>query len=249
MEQPLYLRPRAHFLDELRGLSVLVMVLHHTAWNLHHLFGVDIPFLFHPVMGVLQPLFAGVFVFLSGMVCNVSRSNLRRGLLTLLCAFGVTAVTAIAVPEYTVRFGILHLLASGMLIYGIGEKLWQRCPAAVGFVLAAALFALCINLPNGYLGWGRWSLALPDVWYRFPAGFVFGLPGLGFTSGDYFPLIPWLFLFFAGCFVGRPVFRLKSPSWLFRQSIPPLAWVGRHTLWIYLLHQPLLFGLMQLLFQ
>jgi len=249
MDQPLYLRPRAYFLDELRGLSVLLMVVHHAAWDLHHLFGVDIPFLAHPLMGFLQALFAGVFVFVSGMVCNISRSNLRRGLLTLLCAFAITVVTAVAVPGQTVRFGVLHLLAAGMLLYGIGQNFWRRCPAAGSFVLASALFVLCWNLPNGYLGWGSWRLTLPAGWYRFPVGFVFGLPEAGFSSGDYFPLIPWIFLFFAGSFAGRPVFQQKRPAWLFRQSVPPLAWVGRHTLWIYLLHQPLLFGLMQLLFQ
>lgn len=249
MERPLYLRPRAHFLDELRGISVLLMVAHHAAWDLHYLFGVNIPPLNHPLMSLLQPLFAGIFVFVSGMVCNVSRSNLWRGTVTLLCAFGVTAATAVALPGQTVHFGVLHLLAAGMLAYGLGEPLWRRCPASVGFAVAAALFVLCWNLPKGYLGWGSWSVVLPVEWYRFSLGFVFGLPEQGFSSGDYFPLIPWLFLFFAGSFAGRSVFTQKSPDWLFRQSIPILGWVGRHSLWFYLLHQPLLFGLMQFLLQ
>ncbi|MBR5559615.1 MAG: DUF1624 domain-containing protein [Oscillospiraceae bacterium] len=249
MEGSVYSPVRAHFLDEVRGLSILLVVLHHTAWDLHHLFGVRLALVEHPIMDFLQPAFAGVFVFVSGMVCNTSRSNLRRGWITLACGLAISAATKIALPAQTVRFGILHLLGACMLLYGWGSHWIRKLPAEVGFVLTAFLFAITRNVPDGSIGVAGWSAALPKGWYQLDLGFIVGLPDAGFRSADYFPLIPWVFLFFAGSFLGRPVFAQRSPAWLFDLHLPPLAWLGRHTLWVYLLHQPLLFGLMNLIFQ
>ena len=117
---------RAHLLDELRGLSILLMVVHHAAWDLHHLFGAAVPLLYHPVVTALQGLFAGIFVVISGMVCHASRNNLRRGLQVLACGMAVTAVTLLALPEKAVWFGILHLLGASILLYALGEGLWRR---------------------------------------------------------------------------------------------------------------------------
>ncbi len=247
MRGSLYRPVRAHFLDELRGAAILLVVAHHAAWDMHHLFGAGDALLTHPLVVALQPVFAGVFVFVAGMVCNTSRSNLRRGCVTLACALLVTLATRLALPQQTIRFGILHLLGSCMLLYGWGERWLRRCPSGAGFAAAAALFALCWGVPRGYLGWQGLGLALPGQLYRFDLGFVLGLPEAGFASGDYYPLLPWGLLFLAGSFAGRTVFAMRSPGWFFRSRLPALAWVGRHTLWVYLLHQPLLLGLMQLL--
>jgi len=249
VEDSVFSPVRAHFLDELRGFSILLMVLHHAAWDLHYLFGVHIPLVEHPVMNLLQPFFAGVFVFISGMVCNTSRSNLRRGCITLACALAVTVVTSFVMPQQTVRFGILHLLGSCMLLYRWASVALRKIPAETGFVLAAVLFAVAWKVPNGQIGLAGWAAALPPQLYRFGLGYLFGFPADGFRSVDYFPLIPWAFLFFAGSFLGRPIFAQRSPRWLFVCRLPPLAWVGRHSLWFYLLHQPLLFGFMHLIFQ
>lgn len=249
MEGAVFSPARAHGLDELRGVSILLMVLYHALWNLHRLFGVSIPLFDHPAVTWLQALFAGFFVFASGMVCNTSRSNLRRGWVTLACGMAITVATGFALPQQTVRFGILHLLGCCMLLYSWASGLLRRIPDGVGFVLAAVLFALTWKLPQGQIGLAGWSAALPPQLYRWSLGFVLGLPAPNFASVDYFPLVPWTFLFLAGSFLGRTVFALRSPVWLFTLHLPPLAWVGRHTLWIYLLHQPLLFGLMALLFR
>ena len=132
---------RAAALDELRGLAILLMVAHHAAWDLDQIFGIAIPLLRHPLVLALQALFAGLFIFISGMVCNVSHSNLRRGFLTLLCALAVTVVTALAMPRQTVWFGVLHLLAVCMLLYAWGEKLWRRIPPLAGAAVCLLLFA------------------------------------------------------------------------------------------------------------
>jgi len=235
-----YRGPRAALLDELRGLSILLMVLDHGAWDLQNLFGVRVPPLGWPIMAVLEPAFAGLFIVISGMVCNVSRSNLRRGALVLGCAAAITALTSVLMPEQAVYFGILHLLGACMVLYAAAGRLLRRAGPVPGAAVCLALFAVLWPLPDGFVGLPWWRLALPGALYRLPGGFVLGLPAPSFFSGDYFPLLPWGCLFFAGSFAGRRVFCPGAPGWLFRRRAPVLDWAGRHTLWIYLLHQPVL---------
>ena len=249
MEDSLYSPVRACFLDELRGLAIILMVAHHAAWDLHWLFGANIALLTHPVTELLRTVFSAAFVFISGMVCNTSRSNRKRGVVTLACGLVITFITRLVLPQMPIRFGVLHLLGICMLLYSLLEGRLKQYPTEWGLVVTLILFALGWNLPNGFIGGAKWVLVLPQGWYSFDLGYVFGLPQPGFSSSDYFPLVPWAFLFFAGSFLGRRVFALRSPGWLFQSRVPPLAWVGRRTLLIYLLHQPLLFGIMQLILQ
>ncbi|MBP0962907.1 MAG: DUF1624 domain-containing protein [Oscillospiraceae bacterium] len=246
MEGSVYSPVRAHFLDELRGTAIILMVLHHAAWDLNWLFGASVPWLDHPVVEFWRTVFSGCFVFISGMVCNTSRSNRKRGLVTLGCAVAITLVTRMVTPQMPVRFGILHLLGICMLLYSWWQRPLRRLPAEWGMAAAFALCAFVWHLPNGYVGWGSWSVALPQTWYTFDLGYVLGLPKPQFSSSDYFPLVPWGFLFFGGSFAGRWVFAQRSPGWLFQSRVPLLGQVGRHTLWVYLLHQPLIFGLLKL---
>ena len=73
--------------------------------------------------------------------------------------------------------------------------------------------------------------------YKRQALAFLGLPGPTFTSSDYFPLAPWFFLFLAGWFFGR-LARPRLDGFLPRLACPPLEWVGRHSLGLYLIHQP-----------
>ena len=76
-----------------------------------------------------------------------------------------------------------------------------------------------------------------------------GFPGPAFRSGDYFPLLPWFCLYLCGYFL-LPLLQ-RSAHWrkLAALRCAPLGWVGRRSLWIYMLHQPLCMGLAWLLFR
>ena len=113
--------------------------------------------------------------------------------------------------------------------------------------MSAGLFALTRNVNRGALGFeGLRLLTLPAGLYRSMATAYLGFPFSGFHSTDYFSLIPWLFLFLTGYFVFRLTGdRLAAAPDLGR--CPPLEALGRRSLLIYMLHQPVLYGLTMVL--
>ena len=242
---------RIILIDELRGLCILLMVVYHAFFNLVFIFGVNIPAFHAPFLQrFLQPLVAGTFVMISGIVSRYSRSSLKRGILVFLCGMAVTAVTAFFMPEQIIIFGILHLLGLCMIVQGIisksaGVTRPDRLPALPGAMMFLAVFFAAYNLPRGYLGFEgtAFHIMLPETLYTNIWLSPIGFPAVGFVSVDYFPIIPWIFLFFAGSCLGAMFQSGRAPEFFYKKRIRFLSATGRHTLIIYLLHQPILYGL------
>lgn len=79
-------------------------------------------------------------------------------------------------------------------------------------------------------------------------GFLFplGLHPLIFASADYYPLLPWIFLFLAGYWLGVAFLQRRAPEFCYREHLSALGWIGRHALIIYLVHQPVVYGVLWL---
>lgn len=229
---------RIWFLDEARGLFILLMVLHHAAYDGVVLLGWPLDFLFSGWFGAVRTFFAGGFVLISGAACRLSRSNLRRGCRCLLLAAGLSLVTAFFVPSQKIRFGVLHLLGCAILLFALLKPLLDRIPPFWGAAWGLALFLLCLPASKGFLRLFSRQIALPDFLYRNAFTAALGFPGPDYFSADYFPLIPWLFLFLAGTCLGVPLAQRKGPVWLYRRRSRFLAAAGQKSLWIYLAHQP-----------
>lgn len=91
-------------------------------------------------------------------------------------------------------------------------------------------------------------LALPQALYASYTTAYLGFMPKSFFSTDYFPLLPWLFLFWAGYFLHHLVGRERLAP--LRKSVcPPLGWMGRHSLVLYLLHQPVILGVLTVAFR
>lgn len=239
---------RIALLDELRGLCVLLMVFYHAFYTAGYLLGVGFcRQLFHFFMPV-EPLVAGIFIFLCGLCCVFSHSNLKRGLLLAVVAAGVSLVMAIGFSDEPIWFGVLHLLSVCILLYALLRPLLRRAPAWVGFGICAILFVLCRNIPSqyddGFFGIaGVWTIPISETLLRQAWLYPLGLGRIAGVQGDYFPLLPWIFCFFAGSFLGRPIANGILPAWTYRSHVPPLSFLGRHALWIYILHQPVIYGI------
>lgn len=238
-------RPRLHLMDELRGFAVFCMVFYHAFYTFAFLFGVKWVMPLFRFFTPAEPFFAALFIFISGISSLLSHSNLRRGARLFAVALAVTLVTAIATPSYAIWFGILHFLAVCMMLYGLLGSSQKRFPFPLLWVLlCVALYFFTRPIPSGYLGFGSYQLiSLPAVLYQQSWLFPLGFYGPGFSSSDYFPLLPWGFVFLAGTFVGIPVAKGLAPNWMYRRRIPFLSWMGRWALVIYIAHQPVIYAL------
>ena len=240
---------RIFLLDELRGLLICNVVAYHTLYDLVYLFGVKLMWFRTEGAYWWQQWMSGSLIFLAGISCLLTRSNLRRGVKTLLLGLALTLATALVMPGERILFGILHFMGCAMLLFAALRPLLDKIPPRVGLWVCLGLFVLTKNIYYGNVGIPYlWEVAVPEVFYSSRLLFPIGLPHPTFASSDYFPLIPWAFLFLAGSFLGRRIPAGRVPDFARKSRLPLLGWLGRHTLGIYLVHQPVIFALLSLLF-
>lgn len=219
-------RRRYHALDVIRGFSLLLMVLHHWGYDLVDYDLLPSWMLHNGIVDALHIIFASVFVAISGACSTFSRSNLKRGLVILAAALAVTGATYIFDQRYYVKFGILHFLGCAALIYELVRRfgIFRKVPKLLWLLLFA--------------------LSYPILFMDFN---VDGLSFLGFknaayASYDYFPILPWIFMYFLGTALGEMISAGRFPEFFYRIRSPFLEKTGKASIWIYLLHQPILLG-------
>lgn len=240
---------RIHLMDELRGFAVFCMVFYHGFYTLAFLMGQSWGEWLYRFFMPAEPWFAGLFIFIAGISSNLTHSNLVRGVKLLGVALLVTLATAIAVPDELIVFGILHFLSVCMIAFGLLQLLRRRLGRTEEppfrlwpVVVCAVLFIVTRYLASGYLQIPfLLRVFLPSGWYQAWLA-PLGLPGPGFSSADYFPLLPWCFVFAAGTVVGRLAKAGKFPAWTYPSRVPFFSFLGRHALLIYVLHQPVIYG-------
>jgi len=236
---------RNQTLDTIRGFALLSMILYHASWDLVYMFGLDWPWYRGFAAHVWQQSICWTFILLSGFCASLGRRQLRRGLTVFLCGAVITAVTWLLMPENLVYCGVLTLLgASSMLLVPLRPPL-ERFPARAGLAGSFGLFLLFRDVNSGFLGFeGLRPAALPGGLYRNHLTALLGFPPAGFFSTDYFSLLPWFFLFLTGYFL----YRLRPGGEGEGVRIPLVTAMGRRSLLIYMLHQPVLYGVLTALF-
>ena len=171
---------------------------------------------------------------------------LRRGRTVFLCGVLVSAVTCLFMWEERIVFGVLTFHGAAMLLTWAAKPLLERVPDTAGILANAAAFYVTKGINEGYLQAGSVRLALPAALYRNYLTTFAGFPFPGFYSTDYFSLIPWIFLFLCGFYTARLAKKrgwLESPCMYY--NIPVFSIMGRHSLLLYLVHQPVLYLLLQ----
>jgi len=239
-------KKRIEIIDALRGLSVLLMVIHHMLYNLTSFLGAPWWVYKNPVFDVLQAFFIGVFLFVSGVSSRFSRSNIRRGLIALGLAVLISAVTYLM--GMPIWFGILHLLGLCMVFFGLTRKLWDLIPrkaAPVIFItlIVGSAVAKSKLMLTSELLWARNLLAI--LGWRQADKFDISLlpwdPDFVHGSFDYQTILPWLFVFLLGTWAGQYIAERKLPDWFYERKVPFFPLIGRHALLIYILHQPIMY--------
>jgi len=215
------MRGRIWEIDSMRGLAIVLMIAFHLVYNLSEFYGFPIDYRsgFWLVVARVAVL---LFMVTAGVSSTFSRSNLRRGRSVFLYGLAVTAATWVFDPTAYVRFGILHFMGLGMMLYHFFRKL----PTNFLVILGAGLLIL------GPIVTG----SLVESPYLFPLGLV----PAGFVSTDYYPLIPWYGFFLWGAAIGKHYYPEAKSLLNNSPKHRLLPFLGRHSLYIYLAHQPLL---------
>ncbi len=241
---------RAGIIDETRGIAVISMVIYHLYFDLTYFYGVDMGKLIDVAMDWWQPLIAGTFIFISGVAANYSRNNFKRGVLCFFIGMAFTFATAFITPEAPIYFGVLHLLGVCMMIYGFIGQFTSRIPWVLGMILFALLYFLTINVPHGYIGFNwLFRIDLPDVLYNARLLFPLGFRANSFASLDYFPLLPNFMLFMSGASLGVLFKSGRAAKGMYMVRFSGLAFIGRHAMLVYILHQPVLIAVLELVFK
>ena len=113
--------------------------------------------------------------------------------------------------------------------------------------LCAVIFTFTYFISKGFVGIkGLFEIYLPGELLANNLLYPFGIIKGGFMSVDYVPLLPWLFLFLGGAYIGVLIakYREKLPGFCYADPLPWLGFIGRHTLVVYILHQPIILAVL-----
>ena len=233
------MKKRIWELDAFRGICILGVIIVHFVYDLTDLFEI-IQWEYPTWFSFVQNWGGVLFLLISGISATLGSRSVRRGLIVLAAGFLITGVTY-GMYAYLnfhksiiIYFGVLQCLGCCMILW------WgfKRLPSWVLAVLGLVMVAAGLQLSNMYPVDHPWLI---------PLGFMYR----GFASSDYFPLLPNLGFFLLGAVLGRTVYRKKETllPMISEKNIlvRGLCFCGKHSLWIYLLHQPVLSGICMLL--
>lgn len=236
--------------DILRGAAVIAMIAYHTMWDIVYLFGVSVPWFRNDAGFVFQQSICWSFILISGFCFQLGRKRLKRALIVIGCSLVLTLVTAVFMPDSIIIHGVLSLIGTSMLLTIPLDRILKKIPPLFGIVVSFIAFMLLYNVPYGSIGMGEYVLCeLPRTLYLNVVTAFFGFPQKDFFSADYVPLIPWVFLFLTGYFIYSLFEKKDKKNLLSSFSCRPLEFIGRHSLEIYMVHQPLIYAALMLIFK
>ena len=192
-----------------------------------------------------------LFFIICGISFNFSKNNIKRGFILLGCGIGITALTGIgvALDLFSLRssfipFGVLSCYGTIILLVYFFKwltlklsknniKIWYF----VSFIICLLSIFITVYYDVANINY-RFNPENPTQVFIGIIGTIFGFSTWG---GDFFPLFPYITYFLIGEFIGNTVYKNKES--LFKREpkvTKPITFVGKHTIWIYVAHIPLI---------
>lgn len=236
---------RIELLDELRGFAIVAMIIHHFFLDMGMVLDLDIGYQIFDKLCVAQPVFWAIFIITSGICSRLSRNAVKRGVIVLGAGMVVTLVTAVIMPRLgmdgaQIYFGILHCLGCCMIITGLFMPIIKKINPLIGCTVSLIIFLLIKDINSNSLVFGLIKFDAPSTNLLMPLGIY----NNSFVSADYFSIIPWIFMFLFGAFIGKYAKDGAFPSWSYKRHIKSFAFVGRNSLWFYLGHQAIIYAIL-----
>ncbi|MFC2143844.1 heparan-alpha-glucosaminide N-acetyltransferase [Candidatus Aenigmatarchaeota archaeon] len=231
-------------IDFLRGIAIIMMVIFHFLFDIYYFDGLA----FNPHSGfwwVFARITASIFIILVGVSLTLSHSRarhkgivsgfskyLKRGLKIFGWGIAITVLTWLFLPSGLIMFGVLHLIGiSIILAYPLMRYRY------LNFVLGTIFILIGVYLSTMTFDfyWLVWLGFMPHSFYTL----------------DYFPIFSWFGVVLIGIMVGNILYkdyvrRFRLPDISNNRLSRLLCYLGRHSLMIYLIHQPILIVLLYL---
>jgi uncharacterized membrane protein len=228
---------RLPLIDALRGGAIVMMIAYHFAFDLNNFGLLQQNFYRDPFWIAARNAIVGSFLLLVGISFALAtaggiewRAWGRRLGLIAACAIAVSVGSYLMFPKSWIYFGVLHFI----VVAGIAALAFVRLSAA-NLVIGVTLFIFGVSFKSALFDqpWLHW------------VGLVTRKP----VTEDYVPLLPWFGVVLVGLYAGQRIVAVRSAAAAWRWSPTTvvgrtLTWAGQHSLAIYMLHQPLLLGLL-----
>lgn len=232
---------RLHFIDFFRGVAIINMIFYHALFDYFVVYGHDTSWISYPEIQIWERYICISFIFISGYSWHFGKQKLKRGLLLSGIGIIITIVTQLVMPSQVIIFGIISFLGAAALLMIPLEKAFVKVEPKILFICSIILFILFYNFSSFYIGIGNYQLIkIPEILTEMKLLTIVGLPYSGFYSSDYFPILPWLFVFISGYSFERIISKKNYYKTIFSTKVPFLSFIGTYSLPIYIIHQPVL---------
>ena len=234
-------------LDILRGFALMIMVLGHLLWDLDYYGFLPLNSFIYKVFQIIAP---NLFFLIVGMCIIISLKKkalqgleeenkyykhlLIRGLKIFCLGVILTIITMIFIPDKPVLFGVLHCIGLSIVlsIPFLKYRNYNILPSSL--IILSGVFVSRIVVDNPTILHLAIGLHQKGIW--------------SYTV-DYFPLLPWFGICLLGVVIGDLLYcgdrrRFKFPDLSKYRPAKIFSWVGQHSLGIYLIHQPVIAGLL-----